>query len=188
MNSHHNKIFSKICISKIFDATVNNVENEIAAFDIAYLLKLNSEEYVDSLRSKHLLIPPKIEFENAYSQSYEKDFPATYFPQSFKIPDYKSQKTAFIQHFIPVNDPNSLLSYRPVAQKATADLNFFISANAISKEYIDDKKTRKQFKADATQIQIVLKALINEINAFNKAFKQQCLEKLERRKNEMINR
>jgi hypothetical protein len=185
-------LFGSKDISQVFKSIIEKIDTDISGLDETFLLNLNEDEYLNPLLNKYLLTLPKIEFGNAYSQSYEKDFPATYFPESFKLPDYKSQKTAFTKYFIPVKDPDRLLNYQPVALKYVTEIGFSVSASAISKEYINDlskpKRTRKVFDSDATQIQVVLKVLISEIRGFNEVLKKQCLIKLESRRKQLINR
>jgi len=190
MSNQKNKLFSEGKISHVFDSTMASITNEIESLEKDFLRKLNTNEYLDSMVRKHTIVLPAIEFENAYFQTYQKDVPATYFPDSYKIPDYKSQKTAFIQYFIPVNDKDKLLCYQPCSQTPEGGMDFIVSSGSITKAYGDlnnePKKIQKIFDSEVAKISINYKGLISDIKAFNKKLIAYCIAKFESRQNKLL--
>jgi hypothetical protein len=191
MNNQNNKLYGTKSISQVFNSTMGSITNEIENLDKDFLLKLNSHEYLDSMVRKHILSLPVFDFEKAYSKSYEKDIPATYLPDSYKVHDYKSQKTAFIQYFIPVIDKDKLLCYQPSLHTPDGGMNFIIISDAITKAYLnpknEPKRIRNTFNTEVSTIRINFKALIREIEAFNDTLEEQCKVILQSRRNKILN-
>lgn len=189
-----NKIFSgKGSIVEYLRSKVQKIHSELNSVSENYLLNVSEEQYADYLVSENFIEEPVIHFDHVYADHYEKEISAAFFPPDVDVYYGEKYKRKIIQFFIPVTGDCELLKYKPAVNNMVLDnegTNFEVEKGKLKLEiidfYDDPKYVRNIFDENVLKSNEKFSILQKNIGDFNSSMYSHVINKIRKRKNELL--
>ena len=168
------KIFGEQELRDYLNAFLQDIKREIESQQENYVLKVNENNYVNSLVGKAEIDKLDMKIDDLFASGTEREIPAEYHPPAFNVYGGQAYKRSVIVFHIPFIGDLILLKLCP-SQRILWSTNVYIQDNCVCFEIInfenDPEQINREKQEIVNKISQQVKYLNSEIDSFNQRLK-----------------
>jgi len=180
------KLYREGEIRNVFASAFQQIESQINLKSEDYILNVSEVEFAEFLIQSHIIDFPKLDFENVFIESYEKDIPAEHFPRTYDVYRGKTYKRDVIVYHIPYSGSIYVLRNRAGSFSLSGSIDVGVKNGCIMTEIInfnnDTESIKREFESHKKYILSDYEYLKNDCQRFNNEILDYTINKIKERK------